>query len=149
MYDTVNPEFAKAFEMDYFFEGNTYCFEACDYLSSIFDLPLGIKKEATDIKWALARIPENMAKMPKEQLRDLVLKDITKISGVDNITIKAFRCLRYNIHYAPQQLQQKLPQSIAAMQGKHRIWYSGGTLSHWNVESINRFNQQLVNKLPF
>jgi hypothetical protein len=36
---------------------------------------------------------------------------------------------------------------VSAAQGLDRIWYSGSLLSHYNLESIHRFNYDLANQI--
>ena len=31
-------------------------------------------------------------------------------------------------------------------QGEQHVWYTGGTLSHWNIDAITDFNHQLAKR---
>ena len=55
-----------------------------------------------------------------------------------------YRFYRYNVRYSDEQLKNKIPQLIQQAQGINNIWYSGGALSHWNVNSIFNSNVYLV-----
>ena len=63
------------------------------------------------------------------------------------ITLKRFRKYKYNLEFSSEQLKNRVPQKIQEIQGKDNIYYSGGLLSHWDVESISRFNKKLVKKI--
>jgi hypothetical protein len=57
-----------------------------------------------------------------------------------------YRFYRYNVRYSAEQLKSNVPLLIQQSQGVNNIWYSGGALSHWNVNSIVNFNVHLVQK---
>ena len=57
-----------------------------------------------------------------------------------------YRFYRYNVRYTRQQIVAQLPQKIDSLQGKGSVWYSGGGMCHWNVNSIVNFNIDLVRR---
>lgn len=76
--------------------------------------------------------------------RQRMIDDAARIVGLQEIEIKIDRLWRYNIRYSPTQLKADLPRFIAEAQGDKGVWYTGGLLSHWNVDSITDFNHELV-----
>ncbi len=57
------------------------------------------------------------------------------------------RLWEYNIRYSPSQILEGVPEQINNAQGENNIWYTGGALSHWNVESIINFNKALAKRM--
>lgn len=76
--------------------------------------------------------------------RDRVVADMTAIVGLRDIRIVHDRLWRYSIRYSAAQLRDGLPGRIAERQGAGGVWYTGGALSHWDVDTIANFNQALA-----
>jgi hypothetical protein len=87
----------------------------------------------------IARHPERLARN-----RDRVISDMCGIVGLRDVEIVHERLWRSNVRYSPAQIAEGLPGSIDDAQGLRNVWYTGGALSHWNVESIADFNQTLA-----
>ena len=66
--------------------------------------------------------------------------------GLKDIEILHERLWRYNIRYTPEQLRSGVPQAIDKAQGEGNVWYAGGALSHWNVDSITDGSHRLVGR---
>lgn len=78
--------------------------------------------------------------------REQVLRDIADLLKMRNVRIIEDRMWRYGIRFSEAQLRQGLPQAIARRQGEEHVWYTGGTLSHWDVDMIANFNQDLARR---
>lgn len=78
--------------------------------------------------------------------REQAAADLREILGLRSVEVLHDRLWRYNIRYSPEQLAADLPRRIDDAQGQGGIWYSGGTLSHWNIDSITDFNHGLVGR---
>lgn len=76
--------------------------------------------------------------------REQVVRDMTELLGLRQVRIVEDRFWRYGIRFSSAQLGQGLPQAIARRQGESHVWYTGGTLSHWDVDMIANFNQDLA-----
>ena len=87
--------------------------------------------------------PSNEAEALRKN-RDRMLEDMKNIVGLRNISILHERLWRYSIRYSPIQLNQGLPAAISARQGVDNVWYTGGALSHWDVDMIANFSQSLA-----
>lgn len=104
------------------------------------------ENENFDTLWFLSRITE------RDHISDsLIASRLDELSQLVNIPREKMEVVhsviwRYNIHYSEKQLLNDLPSKIDDMQGKDGIWYSGGTLSHWNVASIHDFNICLMRR---
>ncbi len=81
-----------------------------------------------------------------EQQRELVLRDAETIIGLRDLEFRFDRLWRYNIRYSPAQLRAGLPAFLDDIQGRDGVWYTGGALSHWNVDSITDFNHELAQR---
>ncbi len=90
-----------------------------------------------------------------EANRQRVVEDMRNIVGLEDIEIVRDRLWRYNIRYSIDQLAEGVPLFIEAAQGRQNVWYTGGTLSHWNIDAITDYNQVLAKRfarqigLPF
>lgn len=79
--------------------------------------------------------------------REQVLADLREIVGLRDIELVEDRTWRYNIRYAPAQLRAGVPVLIDANQGRGGVWYGGGALAHWNVDSITDQNHTLARRV--
>lgn len=64
-------------------------------------------------------------------------------------TCEFFEIFDYNPRFSAAAIRQGLHLEIRKAQGKDNVWYSGGMLSHWDVDSIYEFDIKLVNKLVY
>jgi hypothetical protein len=76
--------------------------------------------------------------------RDSVERDMKDIVGLSDIHIEHDHIWRYSMRYSCRQFEQGLPAVIDGRQGAEHVWYTGGTLSHWDVDMISNFNQSLA-----
>ena len=79
-----------------------------------------------------------------ERNHEQVVADMENIVGLENVEIVHERLWRYNIRYSQEQLREGLPLFIEASQGKKHVWYSGGTMSHWNIDAITDYSHYLA-----
>lgn len=99
------------------------------------------------------RLANNRQRLEKN--REQVISDMRGIVGLQDIEILHERLWRYNIRYSRKQIEEGLPLFIEASQGEQQVWYTGGTLSHWNIDAITDYNHQLAKRfakrigLPF
>ncbi len=78
--------------------------------------------------------------------RARVVEDMRNIVHLRDIEIVRDRLWRYNIRYSIEQLAEGVPLFIEAAQGRQNVWYTGGTLSHWNIDAITDYNQVLAKR---
>ncbi len=83
----------------------------------------------------------------KDDVSDIFIKDFENTLGVTNLEIVEDRLWEYNIRYSQSQILEGIPEKINNAQGENNIWYTGGALSHWNVESIINFNKALAKRM--
>ena len=63
--------------------------------------------------------------------------------------VEFFNIFDYNPRFSAAAIREGLHLDIRRAQGKNNIWYTGGMLSHWDVDSIYEFDINLVNKLVY
>lgn len=90
------------------------------------------------------RLADNPRRL--EENRAKVVADMENLVGLKEIEILHDRLWRYNIRYSHDQLEGHLPILIDDSQGQQGIWYTGGTLSHWNIDAITDYNHKLAKR---
>jgi hypothetical protein len=114
----------------------------------------------TDVLWVLSQSTPAAAGAfdqagSKQGRAKLVINELVQIfgdfsSGADRTAgmkvCHEKRCI-YNVHWSPRQLAQGVPQKVDRLQGLDGVWFSGGQLSHWNVESILQASIALVSRI--
>ncbi len=81
-----------------------------------------------------------------ERNRKQVIADMENIVKLKEIEILHDRLWRYNIRYSSAQIKDGLPLKINKAQGEQHVWYTGGTLSHWNIDAITDYNHWLAHR---
>jgi hypothetical protein len=92
--------------------------------------------------------------IPYSVQEKLAYSRFDELSNLLNITANLFSLnqtsvTRYNIHFSSEQLKNDIPKYISNMQGSGNVWYSGGSITHWNVDAISDFNWVLGRKFAF
>jgi len=90
------------------------------------------------------RLANNAQRLEKN--REQVLADMREIVGLEGIEIVHERLWRYNIRYSRQQMEDGLPLFLEQSQGEQNVWYTGGALSHWNIDAITDYNHHLARR---
>ncbi|MHC4450849.1 MAG: protoporphyrinogen/coproporphyrinogen oxidase [Planctomycetota bacterium] len=90
------------------------------------------------------RLANNAQRLEKN--REQVLADMREIVGLKEIEIVHERLWRYNIRYSRQQMEDRLPLFLEKSQGEQNVWYTGGALSHWNIDAITDYNHHLARR---
>jgi hypothetical protein len=97
--------------------------------------------------WVLYEVPVGQKISDVNKLLEIAIKEFKSTGDYGRVgKVDVVRFYRYDIQYSPKQLQTRLPQLIESKQGLDNVYYSGGTLSHWDVNSIHNFNVGLVTK---
>jgi len=91
-----------------------------------------------------ARMASHPRRLAKNRAR--VVSDMCGIVGLRDVEIVHERLWRYNLRYSRAQIEEGLPGFIDAAQGARNVWYTGGALSHWNVDAITDFNHGLARR---
>ena len=60
-----------------------------------------------------------------------------------------FEVFDYNVRFSAAAIRDGIHLKVRKAQGKNNIWYSGGMLSHWDVDSIHEFDIGLVKKIVY
>ena len=85
---------------------------------------------------------------PVQSLASLVTSGINQLKSVGGMgsigPVAHTNLSRYNVTYSEKQFRDRLPQTIESLQGTGNVWYGGGTLSHWNANSIVNQNVHLL-----
>ena len=64
-------------------------------------------------------------------------------------TVEFFEIFDYNHRFSVEGIRDGLHRKVRKAQGINNIWYSGGMLSHWDVDSIYEFDKNLVDRIVF
>ncbi len=63
--------------------------------------------------------------------------------------LEFFNIFDYNPRFSVAAIREGLHLDIRKAQGENNIWYTGGMLSHWDVDSIYEFDINLVHQLVY
>jgi hypothetical protein len=127
-------------------ERRIYTFAAARHLHVISGLPLGDDEPRSPLYWVLARFGADGAAMDDDTIVRMACEELRTVRDFGQISVVGLRRYRYNVHFSAAQLTAGLPQYIDAMQGSGRVWYGGGALSHWDLESIAVQSRKLVDR---
>ncbi len=83
----------------------------------------------------------------REILKQKIENQINKELNLNVDTCAFFEIFDYNVRFSITGIREGLHLKVRNAQGKDNIWYSGGMLSHWDVDSIYEFDKSLVNRL--
>jgi protoporphyrinogen oxidase len=125
-------------------ERRIYTFDAAKHLRVMSSVPLGDDEPRSPLHWVLARFGSDAAALDDDVVVRTVLHELRTVRDFGEISVVGLRRYRYNVHYSAAQLAAGLPQYIDAMQGMGHVWYGGGAVSHWDVESIAVQSRELV-----
>lgn len=116
-------------------------------LTGEFNTPLSVRRDGFLKGRSTGQLVGYVEKgADKESLRKDFISDFEDIVGTKNIEIVEDRIWEYNIRYSSSQIEAGLPGQINKAQGEGNVWYTGGALSHWNVESILNYNHILAKR---
>lgn len=108
---------------------------------------LSLRRDGTADGWSAGQLcAYGVEGQSVEAHRERVLREARDIVGLKDIEMVTDRLWRYNVRYSAGQLRKGLPAVLERAQGQQSTWYSGGALSHWNVESIMGFNHTLAGR---
>ena len=88
-------------------------------------------------------------KFDKENLQQKIQDQVINELQLEVDSCEFFEIFDYNLRFSISAIREGLHLKIRKAQGKNNIWYSGGMLSHWDVDSIYEFDRNLVQKLVF
>lgn len=125
-------------------ERRIYAFDGAKHLHVVSSVPLGDDEPRSPLHWVLARFESDAAALDDDVVVGTMLDELRTVRDFGAISVVGLRRYRYNVHYSAAQLAAGLPQYINAMQGTRHVWYGGGAMSHWNVESIAVQSRELV-----
>jgi hypothetical protein len=79
----------------------------------------------------------------EESLKDEIVKQVNEKIKLKIEKIHYFKKIEYNLRFTEQAITQGIHLQMQQLQGVNHIWYSGGLLSHWDIDSISEFNKKL------
>lgn len=96
--------------------------------------------------WGVGYASEGIAKeILKQKLEEQVNNELEL--AISNC--KFFEVFDYNVRFSAVAIRDGIHLKVRKAQGKNNIWYSGGMLSHWDVDSIHEFDIELVKKIVY
>ncbi len=104
----------------------------------------GQTRGGDQVYWGVGYLSDGM---DKESLEPLLQRQIETELGLSVAQVHFHEIFDYNRRFTVDAVRSGIPAEIAARQGKDGIWYSGGLLSHWDINSISQFNRRLVRAL--
>ncbi len=90
------------------------------------------------------RVEDNASRLKSNH--DRVVRDMREIVKLQDVEIIEPRLWRYNNRFSQAQLAEGLPLYIEAAQGRQNVWYTGGTMSHWNIDAITDYSLYLARR---
>ena len=66
--------------------------------------------------------------------------------GFDIKTDLYFKIYKYNYRFTQNAIEDGVHLYVNKHQGKDELYYLGGMLSHWDVDSIYEHSREIVNK---
>lgn len=82
---------------------------------------------------------------PASVLKDIVAGQAARMGLGCGYKLYYFDCLlHYNVQWTPAAVSEGVPLAVECAQGQGGIWYLGGGLSHWNVDSIGEHARHIV-----
>ena len=82
-------------------------------------------------------------------LKTLICTQVERELRNDIRAVPFFHCFQYNVRFSTQAIREGLHLKINDLQGHQNIWYSGGLLSHWDVDSIMEHNRILAARMAY
>lgn len=106
----------------------------------------GQTDEGLYVYWGAGYATENT---PKPMLETRLRTQIEQSCRTDIERVHFFEVFDYNLRFSAGAVRDGLHLTIDRMQGQGNIWYTGGLLSHWDVDSIQEHNRSLATQLAF
>jgi hypothetical protein len=78
------------------------------------------------------------------KVRSIIRKELEQY-GFDIKTDHYFKIYKYNYRYTQQAIEEGIHYYVNEQQGKDGLYYLGGMLSHWDVDSIYEHSREIVN----
>lgn len=106
----------------------------------------GKTQEGTYLYWGVGYAEKGTE---KPILKEIIGEQVNKELKLPLESNEFFEVFDYNLRFSTEAIREGIHLKVRKLQGKNNIWYSGGMLSHWDVDSIYEFDRDLVNKLEY
>lgn len=83
----------------------------------------------------------------QQQIMNFIREKILNNDQQIELSVKYFKILEYNVRFSLGAESTGARKTLKQMQGIDGIWYNGGLASHWDVDSIFEFTEDLVSKM--
>jgi hypothetical protein len=85
----------------------------------------------------------------EEELLETISDKIRDL-GVEIVdTPEHFKIYDYNLRFTSDAVMRGVPSQIEKLQGVDNIWYNGGLVSHWDVDSISEMSNYISVNLSY
>ncbi len=82
-------------------------------------------------------------------LKEMLCAQVEGDLRCDIRSVRFFDCFQYNVRFSAPAIREGLHLKVNELQGAQNIWYSGGLLSHWDVDSIMEHNRLLAARMAY
>lgn len=80
----------------------------------------------------------------EESLQQALIQQINEQMKLKIEKMHFLKIFNYNLRFKEEAIEQGIHLQLRKLQGVNHIWYSGGMLSHWDIDSISEFNKKLA-----
>jgi hypothetical protein len=80
----------------------------------------------------------------ESKVKSIIRKELEQY-GFDIKTDHYFKIYKYNYRYTQQAIEEGIHCYVNEQQGKDCLYYLGGMMSHWDVDSIYEHSREIVN----
>jgi hypothetical protein len=106
----------------------------------------GQTAEGLHLYWGAGYADESTT---KDDLEPVIRDQITTTFGTSITNVPFFEIFDYNLRFSSAAIRENLHLTIRDRQGQGNIWYSGGMLSHWDIDSIMEHNRRLAGQIAW
>lgn len=93
------------------------------------------------VYWGVGYVSDEV---DEESLQQALIQQISMQIKLKIKKIHFFKIFNYNLRFTEEAIAQGIHLQLRKLQGVNHIWYSGGMLSHWDIDSISEFNKKLA-----
>jgi hypothetical protein len=81
----------------------------------------------------------------ESKVKSIIRKELEQY-GFDIKTDHYFKIYKHNYRYTQQAIEEGIHLYVNEQQGENGLYYLGGMLSHWDVDSIYEHSREIVNR---
>jgi hypothetical protein len=98
------------------------------------------------VYWGVAYPADGIS---EEALKQELIHQVNDQIKLDIDKVHFYKVFNYDLRFTKDAIMQGIHLQLEKLQGVNHIWYSGGMLSHWDVDAIHEFNERLATMMWF